>query len=223
MQRLQEYVRSSIAQVQGLLKRKDMPTDLQLHRYVCELVRVLSELSAGAPEGLRREVSRPFAGFWDFQHNAPLRTTKLTVHHLVYVLGQLEELLLKTPEVSTEVAVREINQEARTLLAKTPFDNIKQALLKPEGVLIRGVRVRYAFTLDEKQSHHTCTWSFHCAGRDVSESVLYWDEHFDYGRSHSDSGASDDDDMDVESLDACGDDAASGQGDNADQVAMSAA
>lgn len=217
MERLQEYVRSSTAQVRGLVRQKNDPTDLQLHRYVCELVRVLSEITAGAPAGLQREVRRPFEGFWDFQRNVALHETKLRVHHLTYVLEQLEGLLLTGREVFGEVAVREISHDARQLLAKTPFAQLKQDLLQPSGVLIRGVRVRFSFALDPKLSHHTCSWSFQHSGREVSESVLYWDEHFVYGRSTGESD-DDDDDMDLESLDTLGDGDSLGQGDDADGV-----
>lgn len=220
MQRLQDYVRKSCAQVRGLVRRNDLPTDLQLHRYTCELARVLSEITASAPEGLQREVRRPFEGFWDLERNAPLKATKLRVDHLLYVLEQLEDLLLTGRDPSAEVAVREISHDARQLLAKTPFGQIQQDLLRPSGVLIRGVRVKFTFALDDKFSHHNCTWSFKHAGREVSESVLYWDEHFVYGRSdgHSD----DDDDMDLESFDLLEDGESVDKDNEADEAAQMA-
>ena len=42
------------------------------------------------------------------------------------------------------------------------------------------------------RSHHQVSWRFHRGDRDVRDSVLYWDEHFDYGgSSDGDSGTSD--------------------------------
>ncbi|CAK0834196.1 unnamed protein product [Prorocentrum cordatum] len=128
MQALQDYTRHAARQVKGLLDRNNLPTDLQLHRYMKELTKAISGLTAGAPEGLRREVARPFEGLWDFHANAALPAVQLRVEHLVHVLGRLEALLLAGSEVMSEVAVREINQDVRHLISKTP---LKQPAQRP--------------------------------------------------------------------------------------------
>mmetsp|Transcript_108258 Transcript_108258/g.345198 ORF Transcript_108258/g.345198 Transcript_108258/m.345198 type:complete len:205 (-) Transcript_108258:74-688(-) len=194
MQQLQDYTRQASAQVKGLLARNNLPTDLQLHRYMHEFVRHLTALTAGAPPALRRELERPFDGLWDFPRNAALWSTPLRVDHLVYVLKQLEELLLTGHEVMGEVAIREIHHEVRQLIHKTPFSRINQDIARPEGLLIRGVRVHVTLELASDRSHHRCSWKFQRGVREVQESILYWDEHFDYGSSSDGEGSSDEED-----------------------------
>jgi len=156
---------------------------VQLHRYIHEVVRVIHKLSAGAPEPLCRELARCFDGVWDCVANAPLKGTTLSVAHLLFALQRLEALLLTGHSVSGVVAVREISSGIRQLIARTPFARIQQDLLRPGGVLVRGVQVNVAFSLAADSSHHTFSWSFRHGDREVEESVFYWDEHFDYGGS----------------------------------------
>merc|ERR1712048_1245947 len=56
-----------------------------------------------------------------------------------------------------------------------------------------GVEVYITLDLAPDGSHHVAAWRFRHGDRDVSESVLYWDEHFDYGGSSDDdvSGSAD--------------------------------
>lgn len=129
-QQLQDYTRQAAVQVKGLLDKNNLPTDLQLHRYMRELVRHLELLITEAPQGLRREVARPFGGLWDFEGNTALRSVPLRVEHLVYVLGELQALLNAGQEVMREVAVREIGQEVRRLIASTPFWRVDRELLR---------------------------------------------------------------------------------------------
>eukprot|EP00929_Paragymnodinium_shiwhaense_P033398 TRINITY_DN18345_c0_g1_i4.p2 TRINITY_DN18345_c0_g1~~TRINITY_DN18345_c0_g1_i4.p2 ORF type:complete len:122 (-),score=41.05 TRINITY_DN18345_c0_g1_i4:256-621(-) len=117
MEQLQDYMRQAVAQVRGLLKSNDLPTDLQLHRYMKQLVKALVGLSAEADDdGLQREIRRPFEGLWDFDRNAALWDSPLKVEHLVYILGELERLVLAGHELMREVAVREIHHDIRHLL-----------------------------------------------------------------------------------------------------------
>ncbi|CAK9022172.1 Chaperone protein dnaK2 (HSP70-2) (Heat shock 70 kDa protein 2) (Heat shock protein 70-2) [Durusdinium trenchii] len=141
----------------------------------------LVKLTTGAPDALRRAVARPFdavGSVWDFQENRPL-SVPLKVEHLVYVLECLESLLLAGHEVMGEIAVREINFDARRLIARTPL--AKAPNLLREGHLIRGVEVHFAMRLAPDASHHIFSWWFRFGDRNIHESVLYWDEDFEYG------------------------------------------
>lgn len=178
LRRLQDYVRQVAAQVKSLLVQNNLPTDLQLHCYMRELVKALARLTAGAPEPLRRAVAQPFEAVWDFQENKPLNS-QLKVDHLVYVLEFLESLLLAGHEIMGEIAVREINSDARRLIARTPL--AKAAGLLREGHLIRGVEVQFAMRLSQDSSHHIVSWWFRYGDRNIHETVLYWDEDFEYG------------------------------------------
>eukprot|EP00913_Durusdinium_trenchii_P006591 g6191.t3 len=69
---LQDYVRQAATQVKSLLVQNNLPTDLQLHCYMRELVKALVKLTTGAPDALRRAVARPFdavGSVWDFQEH----------------------------------------------------------------------------------------------------------------------------------------------------------
>eukprot|EP00439_Symbiodinium_sp_Y106_P060250 s2600_g8.t2 len=191
LRRLQDYTRQAAGQVKGLLDHNNLPTDLQLHRYMRELVKALGILLRGAPEGLRREVAKPFEGVWDFQDNSPL-ATPLKVEHLVFVLESLESLLLAGREVMGEVAVREINYDARRLIARTPLAKVRDLTLNAQ--LIRGVEVHFSMRLAEDRSHHIFAWWFRYGDRNVHETVLYWDEHFEYGDSDDMSDGEDEED-----------------------------
>lgn len=196
MQPLQDYTRQASAQVKSLLAQNNLPTDLQLHRYMRELVRHLNSLTASAPPGLRREVERPFDGLWDFSQNTPLWSTPLRVDHLIYVLKHLEVLLLAGREVMGEVAIREINHDVRHLLHTTPFSRIQRDLVRREGgLLVRGVRVQLTLDLAPDGTHHICAWEFRHGEREVRESVLYWDENFDYGPSSEEDPSSEEEAM----------------------------
>merc|ERR1712232_1255381 len=108
-----------------------------------------------------------------------------------YVLKELELLVLSGAGIMGEVAVREINHDVRALTAKTAWALIEKELLRKGPVLIRGVEVNISLELSPNGDYHQFSWSFWHAGRGVQESVLYWDENFDYGPSE-DSGSDDD-------------------------------
>eukprot|EP00434_Breviolum_minutum_P030452 symbB.v1.2.026930.t1/scaffold2698.1/size85437/6 len=176
LRRLQDYIRQAAAQVKALLVQNNLPTDLQLHCYMRELVKALSGLTAGAPEALCRAVAQPFDTIWDFQENKPL-SAQVKVDHLVYVLESLESFLLAGNEIMGEIAVREINSDARRLIARTPLG--KTAGLLRDGHLIRGVEVQFAMRLSQDASHHIFAWWFRYGDRNIHETVLYWDEDFE--------------------------------------------
>ncbi|CAJ1345566.1 unnamed protein product [Effrenium voratum] len=186
LRRLQSYTSQAAAQVKSLLDSNNLPTDLQLHSYMRELVKALDRLTSGAPEPLRRAVARPFEAVWNFQENKAIPTMPLKVEHLVYVLESLESLLLAGHEVMGEIAVREINYDARRLIAGMPLH--KALALCKCSQLIRGVEVNFAMRLAPDGSHHILSWWFRYADRNVHETVLYWDEHFEYGSDEMEVG-----------------------------------
>mmetsp|Transcript_25926 Transcript_25926/g.47485 ORF Transcript_25926/g.47485 Transcript_25926/m.47485 type:complete len:274 (+) Transcript_25926:103-924(+) len=202
MEHLREYTRQAVTQVKGLLDRNDLPTDLQLHRYMKELVKALAKLTADAPESLRREVSRPFAGLWDFEKNTAVWATSLRVEHLVYVLQELEALVLAGREVMGEVAIREINHDIRHILAHSTFRQLEREFggKADSLVLVRGVEVHLSLELSPDRNFHRFSWWFRHGDREVQESSFFWDEDFDYGMP------GDEDDSDEEIVDAESDD-----------------
>lgn len=200
MDALREYTRQAVAQVKSLLDRNDLPTDLQLHRYMKELVKALSKLTADAPESLRREVARPFAGLWDFEGNMAVWATSLRVEHLVYVLQELEALVLAGREVMGEVAIREINHDVRHILSHSSFARLEREFVKNASspLLVRGVEVHLSLELSPDRNFHQFSWWFQHGDREVRESVFFWDEEFDYGMP----GDEDDSDEEMTGVDS---------------------